>query len=122
MGGGEWKIGKIENQFWFNFFRTYTAEKNDEDNDDSSDNSDDDDNAMLPVTVSQDLLGDIDDDDSIYQLISLAMLWFEGGNEYRGKSNQNMWDNVKSLFSSQTIYIKAKTMYWAKNQQIDICF
>ena len=27
--------------------------------------------------VSQDLLGDIDDDDFIYQLISLAVPWFE---------------------------------------------
>jgi len=82
--GGEWKIGKIENQFWFNFIRTYTTEKNDKDNDDSSNDGDDDDNTTLPVAVSQDLLGDIDDDDSIYQLISLAVPWFEEAMNTKG--------------------------------------
>jgi len=64
--GGEWKIGKIENQFWFNFIRIYTAEKNNDDNNDSSNNGDDNDNVTLLVTISQNLLGNIDDDDFIY--------------------------------------------------------
>ena len=56
--------------------RTYITEKNDEEDDDSSDDDDDDD-AMLPVAVSEDLLGDIDDDDPIHQLVSFAAPWFE---------------------------------------------
>jgi hypothetical protein len=32
---------------------------------------------MLPVAVSQDLLGDIEDDDPIHQLVSIAAPWLE---------------------------------------------
>ena len=60
------------------FTSIFSTEKYDEEDIDSSDDDDDDDDdTMLPVAVSEDLLGDIDDDDPIHQLVSIAAPWFE---------------------------------------------
>jgi len=82
------KLAKLKISFDLNFIRTYTAEKNDENDNNSSNDGDDDDNATLPVVVFQNLLGNIDDDDSIYQLISLAVPWFEETINTEGSSTK----------------------------------